>query len=59
MALRKILTWPDPTLSRVCDPVGSDEDLSALIADMFDSSGTENPCWRSNVSVKAKKTTFP
>ncbi|MBB93055.1 MAG: peptide deformylase [Rhodobacteraceae bacterium] len=36
MALRKILTWPDPTLSRVCDPVGSDEDLSALIADMFD-----------------------
>lgn len=31
-----ILLWPDARLSRVCDPVDADEDLGALIADMFD-----------------------
>ncbi|MAC80383.1 MAG: peptide deformylase [Rhodobacteraceae bacterium] len=36
MTLREILTWPDPRLSRVCEPVGRDEDLDSLIADMFD-----------------------
>lgn len=35
MSVLPILEWPDPRLSRVCDPVG-DEDLSQLIADMFD-----------------------
>ncbi len=36
MAVLPILTWPDAGLSRVCTPVGLDEDLSNLIADMFD-----------------------
>ncbi|MGR3805286.1 peptide deformylase [Marinibacterium profundimaris] len=36
MAVRRILTWPDPGLSVVCEPVGWNEDVDALIADMFD-----------------------
>ena len=35
MGVREILTWPDPRLSQVCEPVRHDEDLSTLIADMF------------------------
>ncbi len=34
MSLREIRLWPDPVLRQVCAPVG--EDVSALIADMFD-----------------------
>lgn len=36
MAVRAILTWPDPRLSTPCAPVGTGADLDALIADMFD-----------------------
>ncbi|WP_375174257.1 peptide deformylase [Pseudooceanicola sp.] len=36
MTVLPILRWPDPRLSAVCDPVTEGEDLSALIADMFD-----------------------
>ena len=36
MALRQILTLPDPALAQVCAPVASDEDPSTLIADMFE-----------------------
>ena len=36
MALREILRWPDPLLSRVCAPVGDDEDVGGLVSDMFD-----------------------
>lgn len=36
MAVLPILKWPDPRLSRVCDPVPEGQDLTRLIADMFD-----------------------
>ena len=35
MSVLPIVTWPDPRLSRRCDPVGG-EDLGPLIVDMFD-----------------------
>ncbi|WP_238371594.1 peptide deformylase [Heliomarina baculiformis] len=36
MGVREIRLWPDPVLSETCTPVGADEDLSDLIADMFE-----------------------
>ncbi|SDY16087.1 peptide deformylase [Citreimonas salinaria] len=36
MSILPILLWPDPRLSQPCAPVKDDEDLRALIADMFD-----------------------
>lgn len=36
MAVLPILTWPDTRLATVCDPVSPGVDLTALIADMFD-----------------------
>ena len=36
MAILPILKWPDPRLAQRCAPVSEGEDLSALIADMFD-----------------------
>ncbi|MEC3862923.1 peptide deformylase [Mesobacterium sp. TK19101] len=35
MTVRPVLKYPDARLSQPCDPVGA-EDVSALIADMFD-----------------------
>ncbi|MEX0338514.1 MAG: peptide deformylase [Arenibacterium sp.] len=35
MAVRDILTWPDPRLSEVCAPVTAGEDIDALVADLF------------------------
>ena len=31
-----ILRWPDARLSQVCDPIDPDEDLGALVRDMFE-----------------------
>ncbi|CUH66271.1 Peptide deformylase [Thalassovita gelatinovora] len=36
MSVRPILLWPDPRLSQRCEPVGADEDVSALIGDMLE-----------------------
>ena len=36
MSVLPILRWPDPRLSRVCDPVGPGEDLERLVTDMFE-----------------------
>jgi len=36
MAVRPILRWPDPLLREVCAPVEPGEDVSTLIADLFD-----------------------
>ena len=36
MGVLPILRWPDPRLSTPCDPVAAGADLSALIADMFE-----------------------
>jgi len=35
MAVLPILRWPDPRLATPCEPVAAGEDLSPLIADMF------------------------
>ncbi|MFK7754290.1 MAG: peptide deformylase [Sedimentitalea sp.] len=36
MAVLPIVTYPDPVLARVCAPVGSADDVSDLIDDMFE-----------------------
>ena len=36
MAVRPILRWPDPLLRETCAPVEAGEDVSSLIADLFD-----------------------
>ena len=36
MARRPILTWPDPRLSRACHPVAAGEDVTGLVAEMFE-----------------------
>jgi peptide deformylase len=36
MAVLPILRWPDARLKTVCDPVAPHEDVTALIADLFD-----------------------
>lgn len=36
MAVLPIVLWPDPRLSEVCAPVGPADNLTALVADMFD-----------------------
>ncbi|MGR3323014.1 MAG: peptide deformylase [Pseudooceanicola sp.] len=36
MAVLPILRWPDPRLSQPCAPVAADEDVSGLVADLFD-----------------------
>jgi peptide deformylase len=36
MALLEIVKWPDARLTTVCDPVDTSDDISTLIADMFD-----------------------
>ncbi|MHC9235186.1 peptide deformylase [Pseudooceanicola sp. 502str34] len=36
MAVLPILAWPDPRLARTCTPLEHGEDVTALVADMFD-----------------------
>lgn len=36
MSVLPILTWPDPRLSQVCQPVDDPDAVAPLIADMFD-----------------------
>ena len=36
MAVLPILQWPDPRLTRMCDPVPEGQDVRALVQDMFD-----------------------
>lgn len=36
MALLEIVKWPDARLTTVCTPVDANDDISTLIADMFD-----------------------
>lgn len=36
MTVLPILRWPDPRLSRVCEPVSGDDDVGKLVSDMFE-----------------------
>lgn len=36
MSVLEIVKWPDEHLTSVCDPVAADDDLAALIGNMFD-----------------------
>lgn len=36
MAILEILKWPDPRLAQTCDPVLPSEDMTQVVADMFE-----------------------
>lgn len=57
MAVLPILTWPDPRLSQATDPVHA-EDLSALVADMFETMYAANGRGLAAPQVGAMKRVF-